>query len=294
VASDPLPPHRPDGTPWPRVAIVTPSYNQAAFVEETLRSVLLQGYPDLEYVVMDGGSTDGSVAIIEKYAPWLTHWTSAPDDGQSDAINRGFAACSAPFGGWINSDDRLCQHALTRHAQTHGFAPGTLYVGDCLYLEHDGTVRRRHTSVIRSFEDLVRIGRFWRQRGNIVQPETLFPLDLFREAGGLNVENHYTMDYELWGDLLLAGAEIRVTGIDYGALRLHDAQKIADRAAVTRSLVAAAHRLIDRHPDWPQAKRRALHASVTAYVEALRAQERRAAQPLAVRGLRALKRRLFA
>lgn len=81
----------PSPAAWPRITIVTPSYNQAAYVEQTLRSVLLQSYPNLEYLVMDGGSQDGSAAIIERYAPWLAGWVSEPDRGQSHAINKGFS-----------------------------------------------------------------------------------------------------------------------------------------------------------------------------------------------------------
>ena len=79
----------PDGGAWPCISVVTPSFNQARFLEGTLRSVLLQGYPNLEYFVLDGGSSDGSIDIIKKYAPWLTKWVSEPDGGQSAAINRG-------------------------------------------------------------------------------------------------------------------------------------------------------------------------------------------------------------
>src|SRR5438477_6018886 len=88
---------------WPRISIVTPSFNQAQFLEETIRSVLLQGYPNLEYIVMDGGSTDGSVEIIEKYSPWIDHWVSAKDKGQADAIYRGFERATGEIIGWVNS-----------------------------------------------------------------------------------------------------------------------------------------------------------------------------------------------
>ncbi|TVR99358.1 MAG: glycosyltransferase [Rhodospirillales bacterium] len=108
----PLPETMPDGAPWPRISIVTPSYNQGAYIEETLRSILLQGYPDLEYIVIDGGSTDGAVAVIERYAPWLNHWRSEPDDGQAHAINKGLALCTGDIFQFINSDDLLEPGAL--------------------------------------------------------------------------------------------------------------------------------------------------------------------------------------
>ncbi len=112
VESSHVPPCRKDGSQWPRISIVTPSYNQGEFIEETIRSVLLQGYPDLEYLVFDGGSTDGSVDIIRKYARWLTWWTSAKDGGQTDAIDRGLGKSSGQLFNWINSDDMLLPEAL--------------------------------------------------------------------------------------------------------------------------------------------------------------------------------------
>jgi glycosyltransferase involved in cell wall biosynthesis len=92
---------------WPTISIVTPSYNQGQYIEETIRSVLLQGYPNLEYIIIDGGSTDDSVEIIKKYAPWLAHWVSEKDRGQSHAINKGLAAASGRIHHYLNSDDIL-------------------------------------------------------------------------------------------------------------------------------------------------------------------------------------------
>src|ERR1700750_2702693 len=101
-----------DHSHWPRITIITPSYNQGHFLEETMRSVLLQGYPDLEYLVIDGGSTDNSVALIRKYEAWLAYWTSEADRGQAHAINKGLERVTGSLWGWINSDDLLNQNSL--------------------------------------------------------------------------------------------------------------------------------------------------------------------------------------
>ncbi|MCG2767567.1 MAG: glycosyltransferase, partial [Anaerolineae bacterium] len=103
--SEQLPEMMPGGEPWLRVSIVTPSYNQAQFIEETIRSVLLQGYPNLEYIVLDGGSTDDSVQIIRKYADWIAYWASEKDNGQTDAINRGWQRATGSILAYLNSDD---------------------------------------------------------------------------------------------------------------------------------------------------------------------------------------------
>ena len=110
--SEPLSERIPDNSEWPRISIVTPSYNQGQFIEETIRSVLLQGYPNLEYIIIDGGSTDNSVEIIRKYEPWLTYWVSQPDKGQTDAIQKGFNLSTGVVWNWLNSDDLLEPNAL--------------------------------------------------------------------------------------------------------------------------------------------------------------------------------------
>ena len=109
-----LPRTMPDGVPCPKVTIVTPSYNQGEFIEETIRSVLLQNYPNLEYIIIDGGSTDNTIDIIRKYKSSISYWVSEPDRGQADAINKGFAKTSGEFLGWLNSDDCLYPGAIAK------------------------------------------------------------------------------------------------------------------------------------------------------------------------------------
>jgi glycosyltransferase involved in cell wall biosynthesis len=124
-----LPDTMPDGSPWPRLSIVTPSYNQGQFIEETIRSVLLQGYPNLEYIVMDGGSADQTVEIIKKYEGWLTYWRSEPDRGQAQAINKGLAHCSGVIRAYLNSDDIYFPNALDHVARVYAEKRFDVFIG---------------------------------------------------------------------------------------------------------------------------------------------------------------------
>jgi len=239
-----LPDRMPDGSSWPRITVVTPSFNQGQFIEETIRSVLLQGYPNLEYFVLDGGSRDHTVEIIRKYSAWIDFWVSAADGGQSAAINRGLRMGTGQQATWINSDDLLCKDALTAHAQAGGFDPTVVYVGDCTYVDGATKPLSTHRGRVRTFEELVRVPSIWRTEGFIDQPATLFPLGLALQVGGVNEQNHHTMDYALWGHLLLAGATVVYTGIPFGIFRCHEAQKTHNLLKQTNSLLDAAEALI--------------------------------------------------
>ena len=189
----PLPEKMPDGHPWPRISIVTPSFNQGQFIEETIRSVLLQGYPNLEYIIIDGGSKDGTVEIIRKYEPWLTYWVSEPDRGQSHAINKGLARCTGEIFNWINSDDLLCPGALVAIAQAWQRAPGSVLAAPVVNFDEkcqETLILQRNLSAkgFAFFAEAARLGMKWHQ------PGLFLPLPLVQAAGGVVENLQYTMD----------------------------------------------------------------------------------------------------
>jgi glycosyltransferase involved in cell wall biosynthesis len=186
-----------DGTPWPQISIITPSYNQGIFIEETIRSVLLQGYPDLEYIVIDGGSTDNSVEIIRKYERYLACWVSKADRGQADAINKGFAMASGKILAWINSDDIYTKNAFDIIAQRmyiNGKVIRPVVYGDCDVIDRDGKFQKRWFAKPITTEKLI---TFWRKNYFIPQP-TVFMADYTLRNISLNVSLRYVMDWELY------------------------------------------------------------------------------------------------
>jgi glycosyltransferase involved in cell wall biosynthesis len=228
----------------PRITVVTPSFNQGRFIEETIRSVILQGYPNLEYFVLDGGSTDNTVDIIKKYSPWIDFWVSESDRGQSAALNRGLRMGSGSHATWINSDDLLHQNAFFNHFLKWKVADDVVHIGDCVNIDEGGNVLFTHRGRVQSLEDLLRVGSVWRSGGYICQQEVLFPLQLALRVGGLNEENHYSMDYELWGKFFLAGAKFQYTGIPFGFFRLHKGQKTRESIKQNDSMLDAAASLV--------------------------------------------------
>ena len=191
-----LPERRPDGSSWPGISIVTPSYNQGEFIEETIRSVLLQGYPNLEYIIMDGGSTDNSVAIIKKYEPWLACWVSEPDKGQSHAINKGFRKATGKVLAWLNSDDYFQQSAVATLVELRGKHEDCVgWVGACQEISREGSpIREVRKPRVGSKGQLGN----WGVEAFFCQPSCFFDSRLFTDVGGLDERLHYAMDLDLW------------------------------------------------------------------------------------------------
>ncbi len=183
------------GNPWPKISIVTPSFNQGKFIEETIRSVLLQGYPNLEYIIIDGGSTDNSIEIIKNYEPWIAYWESEPDKGQSHAINKGFAKATGEIYGWLNSDDFFLSGGLCAIAQFANNKPEAIaWVGACYDIDKDGKEIRLNIPKIGGKKALAD----WSQGAFFPQPGCLFKAEAFHRIGGLNESLFYVLDVELW------------------------------------------------------------------------------------------------
>lgn len=216
VETAPLPPTLPDGRPWPRISIVSPNYNYAHYFEETLRSVLLQGYPDLEYIVIDDGSTDDSVALIERYAPWLAFWRTRPNCGQSCSINEGFAQATGAIWGWLNSDDLFYPGALALVARELACRERTVLVGASTMTDGPHTLHGRDDRRRPDWPQIAYDGR------TFPQPSTFWTADLWPVAGPLRTELRYTMDYDLWLRMVPQARELRFSAELLSIQRQHE------------------------------------------------------------------------
>ena len=219
---------------WPKITVVTVSYNQAAYLEETLRSVLDQHYPNLEYLVVDGGSTDGSVEIIQKYADRLAWWVSEKDQGQSHGLNKGFAKSTGSILTWLNSDDRLAPGSLFAVAQAFLLHDPDLVAGRCARMADRASQPHHLHRPVLSFghlqplplPELLDLDRCWLPGWFFHQPEVFFSRKIFERAGGrLREDLYYSMDYDLWVRMARAGARILVLPEILALFREHANQK---------------------------------------------------------------------
>jgi glycosyltransferase involved in cell wall biosynthesis len=214
----------PEGATLPVVTVVTPSYNQGAFLEETIRSVLLQGFPNLEYIIIDGGSTDGSVEIIKKYAPWIAWWVSEPDNGQTTAINKGWRQATGDYVTWLNSDDFLLPGSLQKAVTTLEQSNADIAYGDVLFVDEQSRPRPHpyHKLPARPFDKEDMIVRW---RNPIPQQGFLMRRELLDELGYLDESFNFTMDFEYWVRLAVHGKKGQPVPDTIAAFRQHEAAK---------------------------------------------------------------------
>ena len=199
----------------PLVSVVTPSYNQASFLEFTIRSVLEQNYPNIEYILVDGGSTDGSVDIIQRYADRFAWWISEKDRGQTDAINKGFARAKGDILAWLNSDDTYEPHAISDAVELLQGRPDVgLVYGDANFIDENGCIIGRFPAAQTNYRRL--------RRGyvHIPQQASFWRSDLWKKVGPLDPSFYFAMDYDLWVRLA-AQASVQYTPRLWANFRLH-------------------------------------------------------------------------
>jgi len=239
-----LPDTTPNGAPWPRISIVTPSYNQGQFIEETIRSVLLQGYPDLEYIIIDGGSEDESVEIIREYEPWLHHWISEADAGQADAINRGFEKSTGEVLAYVNSDDFYLPDALGAVGEVFSQSDVQWTIGHSLFVDHQGRLLRKRWCPPVTFNSLL----FWRQ--GFSQPAAFWRRESFLSSGGLDATLQFCLDYDLFFRLAQRERPERVRAF-LAAARVHPESKTSTMDAVREAENRLLHVRYGRHEYHP-------------------------------------------
>jgi glycosyltransferase involved in cell wall biosynthesis len=243
----PDPPPGRSGWPWqsaplpksessvagPLVSIVTPSFNQAAFLEETIRSVLLQDYPNLEYIVVDGGSTDGSVDIIRRYESHLAFWVSEPDQGAADALRKGFGRARGEVLAWLNTDDVYRPGVIRKAAERFRDDPncGVLY-GDTYWIDPESRVlgERRQTRFL---------PRGYLYGGaDLQQPSTLWRRSAYEAAGGIDASFRFAFDTDLFCRFVRDGVRFEHVREFFASFRIHPASKSSNEIDVCRDELA--------------------------------------------------------
>ncbi len=211
---------------WPKISVVTPSYNQGQFLEWTILSVLNQNYPNLEYIIMDGGSTDSSVGIIKKYEKYLAYWISEKDGGQSDAIRKGFARCTGQVLAYLNSDDIYLPGALFLVGGAFRKKPHSdVLYGNLYHVDEGGQIigERRLTPYI---PFLSKLGLLYGGFG-IYQEPTFWTRDLYDRVGGIDADFVHCMDNDLFVRFSLIQAQFVFTRTYLAAARKHANTKTA-------------------------------------------------------------------
>jgi len=211
----------PSNQQWPKISVITPNYNYGNYLEETIRSVLLQGYPNLEYIVMDGASSDNSLEVIKKYAPWLSYWESEKDRGQAHAINKGFARATGDLIIWINSDDLLLPGALRKFAENYDASNETMIFTDVINFSPDrnDVYAKQSGIVLENFIGIPEEGFSWHQPGIAV------PRSFYEKVGGLDESLHYIFDWDWICRLLIHCSDISYVHAPVARFRVHDMSK---------------------------------------------------------------------
>ena len=201
----------------PLISIITPSFNQGEYIEDTIKSVVSQNYPNIEYIIVDGSSTDETLDILKKYKKKI-RWISEKDNGQADAVNKGIKLTKGEIVAWLNSDDILLPDAVNRIANFFSRNHEVMMVyGKCYYIDQVGEIIGKYPTEEFSFEKLARFNF-------ISQPSTFFKRNAFYDVGGLNSGLHYSLDYDLW-IRISARFKVKYLSEFLSGYRLHETSK---------------------------------------------------------------------
>lgn len=233
------------------ISIIVPSFNQGQFLEETFQSIISQNYPNVEIIVMDGGSTDNSVEIIKKYEKYISYWQSQKDNGQSDAINSGFRKATGEYVTWLNSDDVLLPGSLQKIAKSIEQHPDVnWFLGNVLWLNKVG--------------EIIQVGKvekdcwLWNKHYLFSNggPTAIMKREYLLEIGALREDFHYMMDTELWHRYLKLGNPfVRINSYCWG-LRLHEQAKMSGHNFSNSPLANK------NHPSWIKKQRESKYISL--------------------------------
>ena len=209
----------------PKITIITVSYNQANYLEKTILSVINQNYPNLEYIVIDGASTDGSVEIIKKYEDRISYWISEKDAGQSEALNKGLRLANGDIVGWLNSDDIYYPNTLKTVARYFSTSPlPEVIAGHAQFIDREGKpIKDTYKAEDKTFDELTRFWVSW----PLPQPSVFFRRSVIEDIGYINEEMHYAMDLDYFLRMRKT-RELQIVDEILSGYRLHEQSKTGD------------------------------------------------------------------
>ena len=204
-----------------KISIITPSYNQGQFIEATILSVLNQSYPNIEYILVDGGSTDNTMEIVNRYRDRIDIVISEKDKGQSDAINKGFKLSTGTLAGWINSDDLLYPDCVEKIVELYRQHPnGSIYYHSFNErIDKNGKGLKIYQHIIPDKEHLLKVNY------DVIQQGSFYNTEMLRKVNYLNIDNHYCMDLDLWLYLLDEGPIYCTKDFPHSGFRIHEDTK---------------------------------------------------------------------